>query len=452
MKDFEKGKESEEDYRNKCIDNLKQRDNSKIVDLFYGYSRTVIDCPDCNHESLKYEEFSMVTLPVKKDLERIIIYIQELHDIYKMEKIESDVNSTVTLSSAKEIILKELELDPRTVHFYKFNTERKSFERAQDENATLVSIDRDSVWILNEDMPKESLETTELSMIRFYVNGVENDKSNGILKYMQLPKRVKPSYLFKLVFKIIEQNKSRRIDLDKFENYFQVEKTEGDKKPSPIFKLHITKEKSGFQEILLTKEDEEIELPDQESINIQILSREIKVSDRLSELTIYKKTLPIELSKARTLSIYDCLDEYGKEERLDEKNQWHCPVCKKMVTAKISTTLEQTPPNMIVHLKRFSKGRGLYRKMLDFIDFPLTNLDLTKYMSVNLRGTPVKYDLYAVINHYGDVGGGHYTAFAKTSKSPKWYEFDDSTVSEIKPEHVVSKSAYVLFYKRQSPN
>ena len=35
----------------------------------------------------------------------------------------------------------------------------------------------------------------------------------------------------------------------------------------------------------------------------------------------------------------------------------------------------------------------------------------------------VEYDLYAVSNHYGGLGGGHYTAYAKNGN--KWFEFND---------------------------
>ncbi len=44
----------------------------------------------------------------------------------------------------------------------------------------------------------------------------------------------------------------------------------------------------------------------------------------------------------------------------------------------------------------------------------------------NPKSKPV-YELYAVSNHYGGLGGGHYTAFAKNDG--QWYEFDDSRVS-----------------------
>jgi ubiquitin C-terminal hydrolase len=32
----------------------------------------------------------------------------------------------------------------------------------------------------------------------------------------------------------------------------------------------------------------------------------------------------------------------------------------------------------------------------------------------------------------------------------KWYEFDDSTVSSVDPGSVITKAAYVLFYKKRN--
>ena len=32
---------------------------------------------------------------------------------------------------------------------------------------------------------------------------------------------------------------------------------------------------------------------------------------------------------------------------------------------------------------------------------------------INIEDKKVVYDLYAVSNHFGGLGGGHYTAFAK---------------------------------------
>ena len=60
-----------------------------------------------------------------------------------------------------------------------------------------------------------------------------------------------------------------------------------------------------------------------------------------------------------------------------------------------------------------------------------------------------KYDLYAVSNHYGGLRSGHYTAVCKNPVVERWFKFDDHKVSEIKDEaDIVSKNAYVLFYRK----
>lgn len=45
------------------------------------------------------------------------------------------------------------------------------------------------------------------------------------------------------------------------------------------------------------------------------------------------------------------------------------------------------------------------------VDFPIKNLDLGPFI-LHKDGKPVIYDLFAVSNHYGNLGFGHYTAFA----------------------------------------
>lgn len=39
--------------------------------------------------------------------------------------------------------------------------------------------------------------------------------------------------------------------------------------------------------------------------------------------------------------------------------------------------------------------------------------------------------LYASQNHCGDLFGGHYTATVLDEESGKWYDFDDSSVTEV---------------------
>lgn len=48
------------------------------------------------------------------------------------------------------------------------------------------------------------------------------------------------------------------------------------------------------------------------------------------------------------------------------------------------------------------------------MNFPINNLDLSKYVKSNdaSEGSHV-YELYAISNHYGGLGGGHYSAYCK---------------------------------------
>jgi len=90
-------------------------------------------------------------------------------------------------------------------------------------------------------------------------------------------------------------------------------------------------------------------------------------------------------------------------------------------------------------------------KISDFIDFPVEGLDLTQYVKgpQNPAAPPI-YNLYAVSLHSGGLGGGHYTAVAKNATDGKWYNFNDSYVSETTAESAVSEQSYVLFYKRKT--
>ena len=85
-------------------------------------------------------------------------------------------------------------------------------------------------------------------------------------------------------------------------------------------------------------------------------------------------------------------------------------------------------------------------KITDFVDFPLEGLDMTKRVLSNEEGKQYVYDLYAVSNHFGSLGGGHYTAYAQVDG--EWYDFDDSRVTKLDdPNKVKTPAAYVLFYR-----
>lgn len=151
------------------------------------------------------------------------------------------------------------------------------------------------------------------------------------------------------------------------------------------------------------------------------------------------------------ITLEDCLNEFEKEEILSEQDTWYCPRCKEHRRASKKFDLWKTPDILVVHLKRFSSV-GYRREKLDIlVDFPVEGLDLTSRVIDKEDGKQEIYDLIAVDDHWGGLGGGHYTAKAKNFNDGSWYEYNDTGVSKCSdPQKVVSAAAYLLFYRRRS--
>ncbi|CAG8979537.1 hypothetical protein HYALB_00004990 [Hymenoscyphus albidus] len=151
------------------------------------------------------------------------------------------------------------------------------------------------------------------------------------------------------------------------------------------------------------------------------------------------------------ITLDDCLNEFGKEEVLSEADTWYCPRCKEHVRASKKLELWKTPDVLVIHLKRFSSS-GTRRDKLDvMVDFPIEGLDISSRVFEKEDGKREIYDLIAVDDHWGGLGGGHYTAFAKSFIDGEWYEYNDSSVHKINdPNAVVTAAAYLLFYRRRS--
>ena len=165
----------------------------------------------------------------------------------------------------------------------------------------------------------------------------------------------------------------------------------------------------------------------------------------------------LSLNIGKDINLLDCLNLFNSEEILDGDNEWYCNKCKEHVNAVKKMDIYKSPYYLIFQLKRFKQDNddssifNIFNssKNTTFIDFPITNLDLSNYiLSENNKGS--KYDLIGVINHYGGESFGHYTAYCLNGN--KWFEFNDESVSTISKNKVISSAAYVLFYRRKDNN
>ncbi|KAJ1689237.1 hypothetical protein LUZ63_013392 [Rhynchospora breviuscula] len=175
---------------------------------------------------------------------------------------------------------------------------------------------------------------------------------------------------------------------------------------------------------------------------------DVSYMDNLPEA--FKAGYMLKKTRQEVVTLFSCLDAFLKEEPLGPDDMWYCPNCKEHRQATKKLDLWKLPEILVVHLKRFSYSRYMKNKLDTFVNFPIRNLDLSKYVTPAAAcPNPLlyRYELYAVSNHYGGLGGGHYSAYAKVEDG--WYDFDDSRVSSVSSEEDVRTSAaYVLFYRR----
>lgn len=151
--------------------------------------------------------------------------------------------------------------------------------------------------------------------------------------------------------------------------------------------------------------------------------------------------------KDRPITLVDCLIEFTKDEVLPDT--LHCDSCNATTKVVKRMDIWKVPPLLIIHLKRFYYDKNGYGKLTNRVDFPLSNLDITQYVSGPQKEPPV-YDLFAKIDHQGEMGAGHYVAYAKNAKNGMWHYFDDEQVHQSAESEVAADMAYLLFYCKVS--
>jgi ubiquitin carboxyl-terminal hydrolase 4/11 len=157
------------------------------------------------------------------------------------------------------------------------------------------------------------------------------------------------------------------------------------------------------------------------------------------------------------MTLEDCLNLFAVTEKLSQEDSWYCPKCKEFKEATKKMDLWTTPPLLCIHLKRFSIDSTSFwsDKLETPVSFPIDDkLDMSNHC-LNPNPATSNYYLYAVSNHFGGTGGGHYTANVRSFENGNWYDCDDSSVSEVSANSFDGKiqldksAAYVLFYVRE---
>jgi len=140
----------------------------------------------------------------------------------------------------------------------------------------------------------------------------------------------------------------------------------------------------------------------------------------------------------------ECLDSFTSAEVMQGDNAWFNEATQRKEDVRKRIVFWNFPNILVITLKRFQDDA---RKLQHEIDFPLTQLDLSKYV-VGYNPSHYVYDLFGVCNHSGGTMGGHYTAYVLTAAGG-WIHFNDTSVEPIPSVRVVSPKAYCLFYRKR---
>lgn len=178
----------------------------------------------------------------------------------------------------------------------------------------------------------------------------------------------------------------------------------------------------------------------------EIWSRDGNVQ-HTSKSEVYRQLdLPIPVGAT---TIYNCLDEFIRDEYLDGDNAWFNEKTSQKENICKRIRLWSSPSILVLTLQRFNGDN----KKMDMIEFPVEEggLDLSKYI-VGYNPEKYSYSLVGVCSHVGNLHGGHYVAFTRDYYDKQWYFCNDEQVECISPDDiqkaVVNPHAYCLVYRR----
>lgn len=408
-----------------------KRNQSIIVDMCQGQLKSRVVCPDCHRESITFDPFMLLSVPLPqvKDKSVTVTYkgLNSLPVKYKLK-----VPSRGSIYQVSNLLKKKSDVDADTVIVAEVY--RNRIYKVINENEKISSIkSKDDVWIyeIKEDFVNFQLVNKDKKG-RFGVPILIPIEASLIqcLPIAKLRERIKDAIK---VF-VSDWNDN---DVDEKMYEIMVFDKKGDK---AIGKIQ-------YQEGCI----------DLRTFSKSCVSLGLKWKDdarkRYAKSPAKKHSSYSDTENGTSrggLHVNDCIREFVKEETLSKSEAWYCSVCKKHQCGQKKFDLWKTPQVLIIHLKRFTYDRYNRTKLDTKVDFPIEGLDVSDFIANTETTSNAVYDLYAVSNHFGGMGGGHYTAFAKNLIDNRWYCLDDSSVSELSnPNKSRTKSAYVLFYKRR---
>uniref|UniRef100_A0A8C5HXC8 Ubiquitin carboxyl-terminal hydrolase n=1 Tax=Gouania willdenowi TaxID=441366 RepID=A0A8C5HXC8_GOUWI len=428
-----------------------KRNDSIIVDIFHGLFKSTLVCPVCSKISVTFDPFCYLTLPLPMKKERTLeVYLVRLDPLAKPTQYKltvpkvgyiSDLCTSLSILSgvhAEKMIVTDI-----------YN---HRFHRIFATNENLSSImERDDIYVAVNRVEDMDHVVIPVHLREKYKQTGYNHTSTPLFGQpflIAVPRTLSEDKLYNMlllrlwyvcIWTLTPSSQDQELPSEN-ENSQSEDSVGGDNElengvdaPQSSTKSqqiagYNRKRLFTFQFNNMGKTD--FSLIKDDTRQIRFDEGHLRLSGRKTNHMEYKP------QKKAFFKLNDCIELFTTKEKLGAEDPWYCPNCKQHQQATKKLDLWSLPPVLVVHLKRFSYSRYMRDKLDSLVDFPLRYLDMSEFL-INPNAGPCLYDLIAVSNHYGGMGGGHYTAYAKNKDDGKWYNFDDSSVSPASEDQIV---------------
>jgi ubiquitin carboxyl-terminal hydrolase 4/11/15 len=422
----------------------KNRNDSVIVDLFHGLFRSQLTCPNCNQISVVFDPYSSISVPLPIPIYTTPQFLFVPFDLTK-PRILMDI---AVVGDFSIIDIVEALCD-------------KFHRRMQIAFAERPHSSTDLRWkaFLVKDYPENELIAFELP----------EGSSDSVLVPARLLAPIGKSdielnsfFLVEMPSEVVDNAVMEVACTDRFEPLFVGPIGGVDDKKLETLKGKVKELKARFnpgQKVKcsvvgkfgkandLFQRNEIVKRVATQRIDVRVNPDEMEGAFRwdLVRNTVVDIQMSAKGKRITKTTLGDCLENFAKEEILDESNKAFCPHCREFVKAAKKMDIWTVPTLLVIQLKRFF-SKGLYQKKLEQdVHYP-DELDMSQYMAQTVGVT--NYRLIAVINHTGGLAGGHYIADVLHPNLHKWHRFNDQTVRQITRAVAHSDGGYVLFYER----
>ncbi|XP_067672769.1 ubiquitin carboxyl-terminal hydrolase 43-like [Haliotis asinina] len=453
---------------------------SFVSHLFKGLHRSSLTCPHCGKHSNTFDPYLCVSLPLPQKCPRPV-FVNVVYSGQKQLKIGLRMNTFESVRDLRHRISKDIRIPASEIVLCQMSEE--GFRTTYGDDQPLSDIPETETVYAFETLP-------------------DNDPASASSRYetpfihillVHVEKSTSPQGLFRFcspcVLRVPRDFTYKRLQKEILHYMGDAVKPEALSQKSVLFNLQVVDCHPSKAYLPL-----DVEMPlysqavdrvmtyygeDYGPVHVKLMAewdtqiKEAFVVDDDDNIDEHTSVHHLRISQhlSPTASLDECFKLYTQEEKLSGDDAWLCPHCKKQQQGTIKTLgLWSLPDVLVIHLKRFKQVGMRRNKLNTLVNFPVGDLNMTEHVvqrddmqnghpghkltsgkdSTVGRDDDMLYDLFAVCNHYGNMNGGHYTAFCKNPIDGQWHEYDDTRVKDIPQSQVTSKAAYLLFYQRRS--